>query len=200
MPFDLTILTNKIKGIKEAFENGKFGDALASALNYGNGLLQDRVIVQNQDINGNGFGKYIGSRKRKLQDRDVFRALFSTTSKTDRKRIKAGANLDLTAYQRKRVNKGRQIAKKDLEFTGGLRRTIETQVAEKEGDKIAVLNFSTDQVAKIAHGQENQITNIRNGSKGTTKGKGIKIFGFNQKEREQIDAQAVLLINEILKN
>lgn len=199
MPFDLTILAKKISGVKEAFENGKFGDALVAALNYGNGLLQERVIVQNQDTEGNGFGKYIGSRKRKLQDRDVLRALFGTTSKTDRKRIKANAGLDLTAYQRKRVNKGRQILKKDLEFTGGLRRAIETQVAEKEGEKVAVLNFSTLELAKIAHGQEVQITNIRNGGKGTTKGIGVKIFGFNSKERGQIDEQAVLLINEILK-
>lgn len=200
MPFDIKILSNKIEKVKESFENGKFGDALVAALNYGNGLLQERVIVQNQDINGNGFGKYIGHKKgSKFQNRDVFRALFGTTSKTDRKRIKANAGIDLTSYQRKRVNKGRQILKKDLEFTGGLRRAIETQVAEKESEKIAVLNFSTNEVAKIARGQEVQITNIRNGGKGTTKGVGVKIFGFNTKEREQIDEQAVLLINEMLK-
>ncbi len=200
MPFDIKILADKINKIKESYENGKFADALVSALNTGNGEMQQRIFQGNTDINGNGFGKYIGSRKRKLQDRDVFRALFSTTSKTDRKRIKANANADLTSYQRKRANKGRQVLKKDLEFTGRLREAIETQVAEKEGDRIAVLNFSTNEVALIARGQENQITNIRNGAKGTTKGTGIKIFGFNQKEREEIDEQAIFLINEILKS
>lgn len=197
MSFDLTILTNKIEGIKEAFTDGSFGDALVGALNTGSGLLQQRVFTENADVEGNSFGQYIGKKKsRKLQDREIFRALFDTDSKTDKKRIKDNANADLTSYQRKRVNKGRQIDHKDLEFSGGLRRSIETQV---ESETAAVLEFNNSDAAKIAHGQEAQITNIRNGSKGTTRGKGIKIFTLNTDEKEQVVEQGKELINQILK-
>lgn len=200
MPLDITILTKKIEGIKQAFDNGDFANALVTALNTGNGLMRERVVTGNKDIEGNSFGEYIGKKKsRTLQDREVLRALFSTTSRTDRKRIKANAAADLTSYQRKRVNKGRQINHKDLEFTGGLRKSIETQAAEKDGDHAAVLSFSTLEMALIAHGQENQITNIRNGQPGTTKGAGVKIFSFNTSEREQVVEQGVLLIKQILK-
>lgn len=194
---DTTILSNKIEGIKQAFETGKFADALVTALNTGNGLMQQRVIDRYKDINGNDFGVYIGKKGRIGEA--ALKALLGTKSRTDRKRIKEHANEDLTAYQRKRVNKGRQIAHKDLEFTGGLRRSIETQVAEKDGERAAVLNFSTLEMALIAHGQENQITNIRNGQKGTTSGIGVKIFGLDQSEREQVNEQAILLIKEALK-
>jgi hypothetical protein len=129
MSFDITILTDKINGLKEAFSNGKFGDALIAALNTGNGLMQQRVFGTNTDTAGNSFGKYVGKKgSKRSQEREVFKALFSTDSKTDKKRIKSNANSDLTSYQRKRVNKGRQILKKDLEFYGGVRRAIETQV------------------------------------------------------------------------
>ncbi len=197
MPFDLTILSKKIEGLKEAYENGNFGDALASAVNTGSGLMQQRIFTQNKDVDGQSFGAYVGKKKsRRLQDREVFRALFSTDSKTDRKRIKANANEDLTSYQRKRVNRGRQINKKDLELEGSLRRAIETQIAD---EKAAILNFNNDLAAKIAKGQEAQITNIRNGRSGTTKGEGIKIFALNASEKEQVVEQGAELIKEILK-
>lgn len=195
MSFDITILSKKIEGIKTAFENGRFADALVGALNTGNGMMQQRVFTQNKDIEGNDFGQYVGNKK-KQSDRSQLRALFGTTSKTDKKIIKANAGLELTAYQRKRAQKGRQIVKKDLEFDGGLRRSIETQV---EDEKSAVLNFNNDEAAKIAKGQEAQITNIRNGRKGTTKGEGIRIFTLDTKEREEVTEQGAELIKQILK-
>lgn len=195
MSFDVTILANKIEGIKKAFENGRFGDALVGALNTGNGLLQQRVFTQNKDIEGNDFGEYVGAKK-KQSDRSQLRKLFGTTSKTDKKRIKASAGLELTAYQRKRANKGRQIIKKDLEFNGGLRRAIETQV---ENERSAVIQFNNDEAAKIAKGQEAQISNIRQGKPGTTKGTGIKIFTLDTKEREEVTEQGAELIKLILK-
>lgn len=194
MSFDINILPGKINKIKESYENGRFADALVGALNTGNGLMQQRVFTQNKDIEGNDFGEYVGAKK-KQSDRSQLKALFSAT-KTDKKRIKASAGLELTAYQRKRAQKGRQIVKKDLEFNGGLRRAIETQV---EDEKSAVLNFNNDEAAKIAKGQEAQITNIRNGRKGTTKGTGIRIFTLDEKERTEVTEQGAELIKQILK-
>jgi len=194
MPFDIKILSDKIKKIKESFENGKFGDALSVALNAGNGLMQQRIFNDNLDIDGNGFGVYIGE-KRKQSDRSQIKSLFGTKSKTDKKRIKASAGLELTYYQRKRAQKGRQILKKDLEFFGGLRRSPEVVI---ENEKEAALQFNTIESAKIAKGQEAQITNIRNGKSGTTKGTGVKIFTFNDEERKNVTEQGALLIKEIL--
>jgi hypothetical protein len=188
MAFDTTILQKKIEGLKEAFDNGNFGDALVDSLNTGNGLMQQRVFQQNKDVEGNDFGKYVG-RKRKAR-------LIVSKNKTQNKRNKAIAGQDLTTYQRKRALKGRQILKKDLEFTGGLRRAIETAI---EDEKSAVLTFNNDEAAKIARGQENQITNIRKGGKGSSKGDGVKIFRLNTSEKEQVIEQGVELIKEILR-
>lgn len=189
MPFDVSILSKKIQGLKDAFEQGSFGDALVGALNTGNGLLQQRVFTQNTDVEGQGFGIYIG-KKRKVP-------LVISTNRTQNKRNKNIAGLSLTSYQRKRAAKGRQIAKKDLEFSGGLRRAIETQIAD---EKSAVLQFNNDQAAKIAKGQEQQITNIRAGRKGLVKGEGaVKIFTLNQSEKETVIEQGAELIKQILK-
>lgn len=195
MAFDITIMTKKIEGLKAAFESGRFADALVGSLNTGNGLMQQRIFQETQDIKGQPFGQYVGAKK-KQTDRAQVRALFGAT-KTDKKRIKSSAGLELTPYQRLRANKGRPIAKKDLEFTGGLRRAIETQI---EGEKAAVLQFNTDLAGKIARGQEQQITNIRNGASGTTKGTGaVKIFGLNESEKEKVNEQGRELILQILK-
>jgi hypothetical protein len=53
MSFDLTILKKKVDGLKEAYDNGRFADALVGALNTGNGLLQQRVFQETQDVEGN---------------------------------------------------------------------------------------------------------------------------------------------------
>lgn len=183
MSFDTTILTKKIEGLKEAFENGKFSDALVGALNTGNGLLQQRVFTQNEDIEGQSFGQYIG-KKRKAQ----------LVSKGKKKSI---SEVYLTAYQRKRQKAGRQISRKDLEFHGGLRRAIETVV---ENENAAALEFNNDLAAQIAHGQEQQISNIRNGLPGTTKGIGAtKIFKLSTTEKETVVEQGLELIKQVIK-
>lgn len=188
MSFDPKILSEKIEGLKEAFENGRFGDALVAAVNTGSGLMQQRIFTANVDVNGDGFGEYIGKR--------IIAKRIKSANRTADKRNKAIAGESLTPYQIKRASKGRQILKKDLEMTGALRRAIETQV---EGEHSAILQFSNLEAAKIAHGQENQITNIRLGAKATTKGAGIKIFKLNQEEKEEVISQGVELIKEILQ-
>lgn len=180
MPFDTQILTDKIEGIKTAFQNGRFADALVASLNTGSGIMQQRIFQDNEDINGNGFGQYIGKkRKARLQ---------VSLNKTQNKRNQNIAGLYLTSYQRKRARAGRQIAKKDLEFTGGLRRAIETVV---ESETAAVLEFNNSDAAIIAHGQEAQLTRIKSVA--------MRIFTLNKTEKEQVNEQALLLIKQILK-
>lgn len=188
MPFDTTILNKKIDGFKEALQNGRFGDALAGALKTVNDTMRNRIFDSNVDTEGQSFGQYIG-KKRKVK-------LVKSKNRTQNKRNKNVAGLFLTAYQEKRARLGRPISRKDLEFSGGLRRAIETQV---ENEKAAVLQFSNDFAATVAHGQENQISNIRNGVGGSTKGSGTKIFRLNQVEKEQVIDQGTELIKQILK-
>lgn len=197
MSFDITILSAKIEKIKQAYENGRFADALTGALNTGNGLMQQRVFTQNTDVKGQSFGEYVGKKQGKFSKDKIKKLVSATSNRTDRKRIRAAGGLELTAYQRKRALKGRQIAKKDLEFNGGLRRAIEIQV---EDEKAVVLEFNNTDAALIARGQEQQIENIRQGKPGTTKGSGAtKIFTLDDKEREQVNEQGLELINQILR-
>lgn len=189
MPLDVNILQKKIEGLKEVFENRRFGDVLVTALNTGNGLMQQRIFTQNEDIEGQSFGQYVG-RKRKAR-------LIGSENRTQNKRNKALAGLELTSYQRKRKLAGRQIAKKDLEFHGGLRRSIETVV---ENERSAILAFNNVESTKIAHGQEQQITNIRNGQKGYTRGTGaVKIFRLNATEKGNVISHGVELITQELR-
>ena len=195
MPFDFTNLEDRIAELRQKTGGAVLGDVLISALNTGNGLMQARVFRGNQDIEGNSFGDYIGAKKA-LTEGQKAKLLSSTNSKTDLKRIKRNLEIELTSYQRKRVNKGRQIDHKDLEFSGGLRKAIEVQI---ESEKVGVLTFNNDDAALIARGQENQITNIRNGGKGYVQGDGTKIFALNENEKDQVIEQVHLLISEFIK-
>lgn len=183
MSFDTTILPDKIEKLKQKFEQGNFADALVGAVNTGNGLLQQRIFTLNQDVLGNSFGPYIGKKTK------------AKAAASASKKNKAIAALPLTSYQRKRAAAGRQILRKDLEFTGNLRRSIVTAV---QNEKAAVIEFNNDEAAMIAKGQEIQITNIRSGGKGTTRGVGIKIFRLNQKEKEITIEQGLELIKQEL--
>lgn len=188
MSFDTKILTQKIERIKESFENGSFSDALVTAVNAGSGLMQQRIFTQNQDVEGNDFGAYVGPKTKT--------GLRFSKNPTQSKRNKSIAGQFLTAYQKKRAAAGRQVIKKDLEFTGSLRRNIEILT---ESETAVVLAFNTIDAATIARGQENQITNIRNGGKGNTTGSGVKIFRLNKVEKEQVVDQGLELIKQILK-
>jgi hypothetical protein len=189
MAFDISIQQEKINKLKDAFEKGRFADALLAALNTGNGLMQQRIFQQTTDVEGNDFGAYIGKATK-------VKRIKISKNPLQNKRNKALIGQNLTPYQRKRASKGRQVLRKDLEFTGGLRRAIETIV---ENDKAVVLEFNNDQAALIAKGQEAQITNIRLGQKGITKGVGIKIFSLNQAEKQEVTEQGRELITQILK-
>ncbi len=188
MAFDVTILIKKVQAIKEAFENGSFADALVGAMKAGNGFMQTRIFNELKDTEGNSFGKYIG-KTRKAR-------LIVSKNRLQNNRNKAIAGKDLTPYQRKRALKGRQVLNKDLQLTNSLRRSIGEVI---ENERVVVLQFSTDEMAKIARGQENQITNIRNGQPATTKGNGVPIFKFTESEKERTVEQGSELIKQILK-
>lgn len=195
MAFDATILQKYVDDLKKIVESGQFADALVGAMNTGNGLMQQRIFTRNQDVEGNSFGTYIG--KKTALGRGTAIRLLSEAKRPEQKARVVRATVPLTPYQRKRVLRGRQIVRKDLELEGDLRRSIQMYI---QSDKEVVLAFNTDKQALIAAGQEQQITNIRNGLPGTTKGTGaIKIFALNADEIDQVVEQGTELVLQILK-
>ncbi len=193
MSFDTKILIDKVKLLKQKINEGAFADALVGGLNTGNALMQQRIFNRNVDIEGNGFGTYVG--KQKYVTKGALAKSLKGATKTTRDRIRKSSLQKLTPYQRKRVNRGRQIIHKDLELEGELRRSIEIQ---KINERSVEVRFNFDKAALVARGQENQITNIRNGLPGTTKGDGVKIFAFNDDEIKQTNEQVSLLVKQIL--
>lgn len=194
MAFDTTILSKYVNDLKRVVESGQFADALVGAMNTGNGLMQQRIFTRNEDVEGNSFGTYIG--KRTALGIEATRRLLEKAKRPEQKARVRRAAAPLTPYMRKRVLRGRQVTRKDLELEGDLRRSIQVFI---ENDKEVVLAFNTDKQALIAAGQEQQITNIRNGLPGTTKGTGaIKIFAFNSDEIDQVIEQGTELVLEII--
>lgn len=194
MSFDTKILIDKVERFREKANAGVFSDVFFAALNTGNALMQRRIFNDNVDTEGNSFGPYVG--KRKYVTKGALAKSLVGASKTTRARIKKSSLLQLTPYQRKRANRGRQVIRKDLELEGELRRSIEVQVID---EKSVAVQFNFDKAYLVARGQENQITNLRNGLPGYTIGNGIKIFAFNEEERKRTNEQVKLLLDQVFK-
>lgn len=93
-------------------------------------------------------------------------------------------------YAKKRVKQGRQIAYKDLEVEGALRRSIETVKVDNAKVVIAIVN---PQTALIAGYQEEQVGRLRGG--------GIaKIFTLSQAEYDQVQTEGRRAIQQVIKN
>jgi hypothetical protein len=195
MAFDSTILIKFVDSLRAKVRDGNFADALVASINTGNGLMQQRIFTRGQDVLGQSFGGYTG-RKRTLSLVQQQRLLLLAKNKVQKNRARNAINA-LTPYERRRVLFGRQVGYKDLEFKGDLRRSI--QVAIIDG-RTVTLAFTTLLQANKARGQEQQITNLRNGRPGTTRGTGaIRIFGFSEQEKQEVKRQAEQLILQVLK-
>jgi len=85
-------------------------------------------------------------------------------------------------YERDRKEAGRQVGRKDMEFTGTLRRAIEVITVNNTKAEIRITN---DDSANIARWQEQQIYNLRNGLPANeASGQAVDIFILNTDERE----------------
>lgn len=96
-------------------------------------------------------------------------------------------------YKRKRENAGRQVTRKDEEFNGSLRRSIEAVTVNNRRAEIRITNAEN---AKIAGYQEQQIANIRAGRPANeASGLRVPIFELSPSELEvaQSTTRALLL-------
>lgn len=84
------------------------------------------------------------------------------------------------SWERERRQKGRQVVRKDLEFTGTLRRSIEVVTVNNTRAEIRITN---DDTADIARYQEQQIYALRNDTE-PTEGVKVPIFEFSTDEAE----------------
>lgn len=100
------------------------------------------------------------------------------------------------SYERERVRKGRQVAKKDEEMTGSLRRSIEVVAVDNTKAEIRITNQEdTDK----ARNQEKQIFNLRNGRSGNDSGGGfVPIFELAPDEWDIVKSTTVALLMQKL--
>lgn len=85
-------------------------------------------------------------------------------------------------YERDRLRKGRQVGKKDLEFTGTVRRAIEVITVNNTKAEIRI---TSAEAAKIARYQEQQIYNLRNGLPANeASGQKVPIFELDADETD----------------
>lgn len=83
-------------------------------------------------------------------------------------------------YERERTREGRQVATKDLEFTGTVRRAIEVVTVNNSRAEIRLTDAAS---ADIARWQEQQIYNLRNNLPANeASGGAIPIFALNTLE------------------
>jgi hypothetical protein len=91
------------------------------------------------------------------------------------------------AYAKKRVKANRFIDKKDLEFTGSLRRAIITAAF---GENKAGVFINNQREKEIAQYQEEQV--------GSKRGSGrVKIFGISKAEKEFVKEQTQKALNQL---
>lgn len=97
-------------------------------------------------------------------------------------------------YERDRVRKGRQVARKDLEFHGPLRRSIEVIAVNQTRAEVRITNAKN---ADIARYQEQQIANLRAGRPANeASGDRVPIFEFSPTEEEIVQTTTVALLQQ----
>lgn len=147
----MTGLTSNINDVIERFKkiqtdakNIDFSEALAVGVNAARGEMSNRIFNQGKDSKGTPLGPYKG-RKKKANPKFKSEAV---------KKFLVGNLTDFSPYMMKRINAGRQVNYKDLEFTGDLRRGIKTVKKNNEYVVCAIVN---DKLILIAEGQEQQL-------------------------------------------
>lgn len=97
-------------------------------------------------------------------------------------------------YERDRVRKGRQVARKDLEFDGSLRRSIEVVAVNNTRAELRITN---DHNAQIARYQEQQVYNLRNNLPANQASGGrVPIFEFSELETEIVRTTTIALLQQ----
>jgi hypothetical protein len=101
-------------------------------------------------------------------------------------------------YARDRRRHGRQTARKDLEYDGTVRRSIEVVTVN---NKRAEIRFTNDQTAKIGRYQEQQIFNLRaNRPANEASGGRVPIFELSPQEKAVVQSTTQSLLAQKFAN
>jgi hypothetical protein len=138
----------RFKNFKDGAQNIDYSEALLVGVNAARAKMAFRIFNQALDAQNTTLGKYTGKKISKA--------------------------VPLTPYELKRVSKGRQVSKKDLEFQGNLRRALRTA---KENNTRVICVITNPNLVKISQYLEQQIGKIRGGAV-------VKIFYLSPEERD----------------
>ena len=209
---NLTQMIEKLERLKAAVQTGPdnqippdFSDAVFSAVNAGMGLMKQRIFNRGEDMEDVTLGEYVGAKTRLTKAKyssaqdgaDQFdERMRRSQHRAVKRAVKADADAKLTAYQKYRLSRGRQIDYKDLEMEGSLRRAI---ICATEQGRV-IIGIEDEESAKIAGYQEKQIGNIRAGQNANTgTAQPAKIFGLSESEFEHVEKEGQAAINQVIK-
>lgn len=148
----------KFGKVKQELENVDFSQALVVGVNAAKAKMQYRIFNLGRDKFQNPLGKYRGPKFKKATKKELKK--FKDPTKFFNKNL-------FTPYELKRIKAGRQIIKKDLEFTGALRRGI---VVLKENNARVICYIPNAKLFLIAESQETDLN--------------TQIFGLSTEERK----------------
>lgn len=157
----------RFKIMKENAQNVDFSDALVIGVNAAKAAMQNRIFNKGLDKNNSSLGPYRGEK-------------FISSKGLSEFLVGSVAGRALTPYEKKRVNKKRQVRYKDLEFEGTLRRGI---VVIKESQTVVSCMIPSDTLANIARYQEEDLKTV--------------IFTLSEDERELLRENVIAATTEI---
>jgi len=158
----------KFKSKKEMALNVDMSEALVAGVAAARAAQHDRIFQRGLNSSGGSLGLYVGKKKTVKNTYSKF-LVGSTTGQ-----------LLLTPYERKRIDAGRQIRYKDLEFTGALRRGM---VIIKQSPTLVVCSIPSDDLFIITIGQEEYLK--------------MKIFDLAEFEKEEMSTHVKEISKQI---
>lgn len=173
--------------------------ALLQGVNVARAQMLVRIFNNGLDKGSRSFGKYTGRKhgisSRRFKSRlgkepvaEERRKKVSETKRKFKKNVRDTGDSEFTEYEKRRLEHGRQIRYKDLEFSGSLRRSI---ITANDGDRKAVCAINNAKEAKIAQYQETQIGGIRG------EGQRARIFGLSDQEKTKLKEETNIALKQV---
>lgn len=174
----------RFESLAQKAKDADFTEALVGGVNAAMARMKFRIFNERKDALAASLGKYTGKKKK-----------VSLGKKARKNATAVGAKgSTFSPYELKRISHGRQVAEKDLEFYGTLRKAI--QVVKEQKNKV-VCAITSQEEGFIARSLEEQIAAIRSGTKPTLGGPKVPIFQLSAEELAFFKANTQALIKQI---
>lgn len=177
---NLDDLIVRFKAVGQQAQQLDVSQALLAGVNAAAGDMDHRIFNKGLDAEGVSLGLYVGSRRKPISKKAA------KVKKKSNIELVAGQN-NFTPYELKRLESGRQVLYKDLEFEGTLRRGI---VVVEETPTRVVCAIPSSKLQLIAAGQEEQVGAIRGGGP-------APIFALSASEQETLIFNTTEILNQL---